>query len=92
MSHETLSTIRSQVLTHFEPEDLEAYRTFEDFFHDVDVQNAYEEGWSEAREGLKPLYRTIFLEVNRHARLNHETGEKLKRDLQKRKESKPGVR
>ncbi len=44
--------------------DLEGHTdTFEDFFSCIDVINAYEEGWNEEKETLKPHYERAYKKI-----------------------------
>lgn len=56
--------VRLEVESSFEPEELEEFITFDDFFAEVDVQNAYEEEWElHKSRGIAKVYLQVWLDL-----------------------------
>ena len=60
MNKELLELIRTEVESSFELEEINSM-SFDKFFNEVDVQNAYEEGWKPTK--YKPYYKKIYLQI-----------------------------
>lgn len=61
---ENLEVIREEVKCHIEENALDIKKDFESFFGDVDVINAYEEEWNDKKDYYKPIYKTVWEELN----------------------------
>ena len=58
-----LKAIRNEVLTHIEDGATTIHQPFKDFWADIDVINAYEDGLQENIKHWKPYFRAIWEEL-----------------------------
>lgn len=58
---ETFSAVLREVLSSFTREEMEKLNSFEAFWDQVDIQNAYEEEWdSWKKSGIKAVYAAVY--------------------------------
>lgn len=60
LDRKQLADIKDDLLASFDEKDFEKTKTFDKFWAQVDVLNAYEEEWEEEKDELKPYYKAIW--------------------------------
>jgi len=63
MDQQILNAIRSEVLSCFESDEIKGFTSFDDFFEEVDVINAYEEEWEDSKDVYRPYFETVYSEL-----------------------------
>jgi hypothetical protein len=66
LNKETLSLVKNDVLASFEVDEILGM-SFDDFFSEVDVQNAYEEEWEPAM--YKPYYLEVYNQITKNKKI-----------------------
>lgn len=58
--------VTQEVLATYTHDEIRAYKNFQDFWEDVDINNAYEEEWeSWKRRGIKSVYLKVYYEYKK---------------------------
>lgn len=60
-----LTDVREEVSTTYTAAEMSGFASFDDFFADVDVTNAFEEDWSKRKGTLKTYYEAVYSEHNK---------------------------
>lgn len=60
LKSDDLSAVRDEVIDSFSEKEMKGYKSFKDFFAEVDVQMGYEEEWNPKK--WKPYYEAIWNE------------------------------
>jgi hypothetical protein len=63
VNKETMANIKEEVESCFTRLEIIQMTDFEDFFSEVDVCNAYEEGWEDSKEFYKPFYESVYNDI-----------------------------
>jgi hypothetical protein len=61
LDQETLRAVKEEVTESFTSEEIHELGSFEEFFKEVDIQNAYEEEWEPKK--YKPYYLQVYKEL-----------------------------
>jgi hypothetical protein len=57
--------VRTEIILCFTLEEIKSW-TFEEFWEQVDVTNAYEEVWTDwLQKGIKDIYKQVYTELRR---------------------------
>jgi hypothetical protein len=58
-----MEAVRLEVDSSFTRLEIIQLTDFEDFFSEVDIQNAYEENWNRDKEFYKPFYESVYHDI-----------------------------
>ena len=64
-SESDYKAVKAEVIDSFTNKEMEKFKNFNEFFAEVDVQNAYEEEWEEGQHTYKPHYKRIYDEFKK---------------------------
>jgi len=71
----TLKLVTTEVLSSFSEKEMSEFKSFEDFFAEVDVQNAYEEEWD--ADHYEPYYLKVWQKFKKGALTGFEESKLL---------------
>jgi hypothetical protein len=60
VTSETMGLIDKEVRSSFTRNEIILMSDFEDFFSEIDIQNAFEEGWEEHKNFYRPFYEAVY--------------------------------
>lgn len=63
VNKETMNNVRQEVKSSFTRNEIILMSDFEDFFGEIDIQNAFEEGWEENKEYYRPFYESVYNDI-----------------------------
>jgi len=63
MNDETMKNVREEVRSSFTKTEIILMNDFEDFFSEVEIQNAYEEDWERDKNFYKPFYEIVYNDI-----------------------------
>lgn len=64
-SESDYKAVKAEVIDSFTNKEMEKFKNFNEFFAEVDVQNAYEEEWEEGQHTYKPHYKRVYDEFKK---------------------------
>lgn len=55
-----LKAVKEEVTSSYEAKEMAGFKTFDDFFSAVDVQNGHEDNWEKKKNYWKPYYKQVW--------------------------------